>query len=197
MALLDSESHLEIIGLAKDGEEVLEHLHSSPLPDILLLDINMPKKDGIELTAEVKKKYPEVKILILSMHHRSEFVKKLTASGADGYILKNGGKGELLRAIQQIASGEQYFAQEILRDSFKQQIIAQGSPAPLSEREKDVARQIAYGSSTSEIAETLHISTHTVDSHRKNILTKIDGKNSVDITNYALKTGIAKRFDIR
>lgn len=196
-ALLNDEKNIEVVGIANNGNDVLKKLKKIPLPDVLILDINMPEKDGIEVTAEVKALYPEIKILILSMHNRSEFIKKIMETGADGYILKNTGRNELLTAIYDIASGHMHFGAEIMKTNFEEQLILPSHGLnDLSKREKEVIWHIAFGMTSQQIADNLNISIHTVDSHRKRILSKINAKNSVDIVRYALKTGIVKGFDI-
>ncbi len=195
-ALLENEKEIEIIGKAQDGLEVLEQLKSLQ-PHLLILDINMPQMDGIELTAKLKERHPKIKVLILSMHNRSEFIKRLMELGADGYILKNSGRGELITAIKTIVAGKKYFSHEIMKTNFDDQLHSTSkNPSLLSEREKDVLRLIAQGLTSQQIASKLNISQHTVDSHRKHILSKIEAKNSVDIVKYALKTGLVKGFDI-
>ena len=196
-AMLEGEELVELVGAVTSGREVMQHLSFNPDLDLIILDINMPDMDGIEVTEKVKADYPETRILILSMHSRSEFIKKLLNSGADGYILKNSGREELLGAIQQIADGRQYFGSEIIRKGFAHSYHLGGETnVELSEREKDVIREIASGLNTREVADKLGISTHTVDSHRKNVVTKINARNTADIVRYAIKRGIIKGFDI-
>lgn len=196
-AMLSGEKSLHILGRENDGLGVLERLHKKPQPDLIILDINMPNKDGIEVSYQVKAQYPHIKILILSMHNRNEFVRKLIDAGADGYVMKNSGRKELLKAIKSIVEGQKYFDVQILKKSFERQFTtANAGIAELTEREKEVVKLIAQGWSTKEIAAELVISQHTVDSHRKNILLKTNTNNPADITRFALKTGIIKGFDI-
>ncbi len=195
-AMLEGEEDLKVIDSVQSGKQVMERMAVVPRPDLLILDINMPEMDGIEATLNVKKEYPETKILILSMHSRTEFIKRLVGAGADGYILKNSGRKELLQAIRDIAKGEPYYSREIIKKGFTEQFHNNTKHTiELSDREKDVTREIANGMATKEIAEKLAISVHTVDSHRKKILTKIDGRNTADITRFAIKTGIIRGFD--
>ena len=196
-AYLEYEEDLEVSGQVKDGDQVLRFLKEEKLPDLIIMDINMPNRDGIETTVEVKDKYPQIKILILSIHNKSEFVKRLINAGADGYILKDSGRKELIKAIRRIVAGEKYFSHDIMQANFEVQLLHEpGSPSMLTKREKQVVELIAEGLSSQEVAAQLNLSIHTVDSHRKKILAKIDGKNPVDIMRYALKTGIIKGFDI-
>ena len=196
-AMLEGEKDLAVVDAVTSGTEVMRKLEFAPRPNLLILDINMPDMDGIEVTLAVKEKYPEVKILILSMHSRKEFIKRLVGAGANGYILKNSGRAELLQAIREIARGETYFSREIMKEGFTEKFPSSGKPTvELSDREKDVMKYIASGLATKEIAEKLKISSHTVDSHRKNILTKLEVRNTADITRYAIKMGIIKGFDM-
>ncbi|MEQ9300908.1 MAG: response regulator transcription factor [Cyclobacteriaceae bacterium] len=198
--ILEQQDDIEVVGEAYDGEEVLSMVRRLPELDIVILDINMPKKDGIEVTKEIKSTYPEVKVLILSMYNRKEFVKNLVEAGTDGYILKNAGKSELLRAIQALVQGEPYYGPEITKTMMKtyqkSKVFDNPMDVNLSEREKEVVRLIANEASTAEIADKLFISPHTVDSHRKNILSKLDVKNTAGVVKYALQTGIIKGFDL-
>ena len=196
MAMLEGEDDLEVVDGVLSGSEVMRKLEFQPRPDLLILDINMPDMDGIEVTMLVKEQYPEVKILILSMHSRTEFIKRLVGAGANGYILKNSGRAELLEAIREIRKGETYFSREIMKKGFSEQFQSgDKSSFELSDREKDIMREIANGLATKEIAEKLNISSHTVDSHRKNILTKLGARNTADITRHAIQMGIVNGFD--
>ncbi len=198
--ILQQDQDVEIVGEAFDGEQVISELKRIPELDIVILDINMPKKDGIEVTKEIKAIYPEVKILILSMYNRKEFVKSLVEAGTDGYILKNAGKTELLKAIHSLAKGEPYYGAEITKTIMKgyqkSKIFDNPMDVNLSEREKEIVVLIANELTTHEIADKLFLSTHTIDTHRKNIMSKLDVKNAAGIVKFALQTGIIKGFDL-
>ena len=159
----------------------------------------MPSTDGIEVTKQIKSRHPEIKILILSMYNRQEFIKNLIESGADGYILKNSDKSELLGAIHTLQKGESYFGKEITKTimkSFrKENPPTEMHEVPLTEREKEIVKLIAETMTTSEIAEKLFLSTHTIDTHRKNILSKLQVKNVAGLVRYAVQTGLIKDFD--
>ena len=196
-ALLSSVDHISIIGRASNGLEVLEQINKNPDVDLVILDINMPEMDGIEVTQEIKSNKIPVKVLILSMHNMSEFINKLMEVGADGYLLKNSGKAELVNAIEKVNSGGKYFCNEVVKSNFNEKLYAMNShQSALSPREKEVVQFIAKGFSSQQIAQVLGLSPHTVDSHRKKILSKLGVKNSVEIAKYALKKGILKGFDI-
>ena len=199
-AMLETEEQIEIIGQVQDGQSVLEKIGGAVEIDVVIMDINMPKLDGIETTKIIKSTYPEVKVLVLSMYNRSEFVKNLLESGTDGYILKNAGKKVLISAIQAVSRGEPYYSAEItqtiMRSYQKTRFFNPSIYAELSNREKEVIRLIASEKTTQEIADELCLSTHTIDTHRKNILAKLDVKNATGIVKYALQSGIVKGFDL-
>ena len=198
--ILSQRNDIEVVGEAHDGETILYLLTKIPELDVVVLDINMPKKDGIQVTKEIKERYPEVKVLILSMYNRKEFVKNLIDAGIDGYILKNAGKMELLKAIDTLVTGEPYYGDEItktiMKSYQKNKVFDNPSDVALSEREKEIVALIANENTTQEIAEKLFISPYTVDTHRKNILSKLDVKNAAGIMKFALQTGIIKGFDL-
>lgn len=199
-SLLGSERDVSIIGTAMDGEKLLQLVDDSEEVDAIILDINMPVLDGIEVTKTLKSKYPEVKIIILSMYNRSEFVKSLLKAGADGYILKNSGREVFLEALNTVSTGKRYFSKEVLEtvmESFTESREDKDlTIIELSDREKEVVRLIAEEHSTSEIADILCLSVHTINSHRKSILNKIGVKNAAGIFRYAVQTGIVKGFDL-
>ena len=198
-SLLQPETWVEVLDETSNGQEVLDKIKALPELDMVLMDINMPEKDGIETTKEIKELYPEIAVLILTMYNRKEFVKNLIASGADGYMLKNSGKKVLLEAIQSLAQGEPYYEREITKtvmSTFKSsQTYTKATDVELSEREKDVIRLIYEECSTDEIADQLFISKHTVNTHRKNILSKLDVKNVAGMIKYAIQTGIVKGYE--
>ncbi|MCG8574881.1 MAG: response regulator transcription factor [Flavobacteriales bacterium] len=199
-ALLMTEPGIEILAKVQNGQQVLETVDNESEIDLMILDINMPVIDGIEITKMIKQKYPEIKVLILSMYKKSEFIKTLISAGADGYILKNSEKQVLLEAISTLISGERFFSNEIqesIIDSFtSKQFSKDIEIVELSEREKEVVQLIVQEKSTAEIADILHLSQHTINSHRKSILNKLDVKNAAGIFRYALQTGIVKGFDL-
>lgn len=197
--LLSQEDGFEVIGEALNGEEVIEKTKRAQELDIIVLDINMPEKDGIEVTKELKATFPEIKILIVTMYNRPEFIKNLMETGVDGYILKNSGKDELIRAVKSLSKGEPYYGKEItktiMKSYQKNRIFDSPLEIEISEREKDIIRLIADGLSTAEIGEKLFLSPHTINSHRKNILNKLNVKNSAGVIRFGIQTGIVKAFD--
>lgn len=200
VSMLDSEKKIEIVGLAKNGVEVLDKIEVLTEVDIVLMDLNMPKLDGIETTKKIKDVHPEIAVLIVSMYNRQEFVKNLLDSGIDGYIMKNSGKKVLLEAIETLMKEEPFYGPEITKTIMKgyqkTRIFDPDVYSEISNREKDVIRLIASEMTTNEIADKLFISPHTVDTHRKNILSKLDVKNAAGIVKFAIQTGIVKDFDL-
>jgi two-component system nitrate/nitrite response regulator NarL len=190
-ALLSEEKNIKVIGQALSGNEVIQFLkQNSERVNLIILDINMPDTDGIETSKYVHNQYPKIKILILSMYNRPLFIKNLIEVGVSGYILKNTGKEELLTAISKINDGEDYFSAEITKSimtSFKETQPAQ--EGQLTKREQEILRLLAKALTTSEIAEKLFLSTHTIDTHRKNLLSKLNLKNTPALVKYAIENG--------
>ena len=192
-ALLKNEKEIHVVGEALNGEDVLLLLEKV-MADIVLLDINMPKKDGIETTREIINKFPGVKIIILTMHNKNEFITGLVNEGASGYILKNTGKRELIEAIQTVYKGDSFFSKEVtetvMSNLHKKPAEQKIESAHLTEREKDVLRLIAQEFSTKQIADKLFISANTVETHRKNLMSKLNAKNIAGLVKFAIQTGI-------
>lgn len=193
-ALLANEPDINIQACLQSGKEVLSYLSNQAMPDILIVDINMPEMDGIELTEKLKAQYSDLKILVLSMYNRKEFVNKLTQLGADGYIMKNSDKSIILAAIQTLSRGRKYFSPLLHEHNSDSDADADIMEVELSDREKQVAELVTKGYNSGEIAEVLHLSPYTIDTHRRRILTKIRGSNSADIIRFAIKTGIVKDY---
>ncbi len=193
-SLVNSMQNMEIIAEVGNGKQLLEVLeHTSS--DIILMDINMPEMDGIEATKQVKIKYPSVKILMLTMFSSREYIEKLLRAGADGYILKNTGKVELQEAIETIVNGESYFSKEVterIMEGLQKKKSAEKKSyiVELTEREIEVLKLIVQEFTTAEIAEKLFISTHTVETHRKNLISKLNVRNIAGLVKYAMQNGL-------
>jgi DNA-binding NarL/FixJ family response regulator len=192
-ALLGEEKNLTIVGEAANGHQVLAILADTPA-DVVLMDINMPGMDGLETTRIIREKYPEVKVLALSMHDSSQYITDLLQAGAAGYVLKNTGKAELLEAIESIHSGIAYYSPSVTATIMQTVRNAKKESASdeiqLSKREIDVIRLIAEEHTTQEIADKLFISQHTVETHRKNLLSKLNVRNTAGLVKYALQKGL-------
>jgi DNA-binding NarL/FixJ family response regulator len=185
-ALLQKEKMIEWAGHAMNAASCLGYFISNTA-DVLLMDISMPGMDGIELCSVIKSRYPGVFVLGLSTYNQGIFIKKMMENGASGYILKNTSREELLKAIQTVNNGGIYFsgeAGESLRDYQKSSVSALPE---LSRREKEILGLIAEGYTNPQIAEKLFLSSFTVDSHRKNLLAKLDVKNTATLIRLAVE----------
>jgi two-component system nitrate/nitrite response regulator NarL len=188
-SMLATEAGVKVTAEASSGRELLEKMQYSPV-DIILMDINMPELDGIEATRKVKAKYPAVRILVISMYNNPEFIRSLLEAGASGYILKNTGKDELMEAIRQVHAGHNYYGKEVTKVMMESlRGSSPNSNFSLTNREKEVLKLIVEECTTSEIAERLFISTHTVETHRKNLLSKLNLKNTAGLVKYAIEKG--------
>lgn len=173
-----------ISGEADDGLELLELLKKS-CPDLVILDISMPNLRGLEAIREIKKNYPQVRILVLTMHRKKEFIRKALADGADGFLLKEDPAGELIRAVLAIKRGDKYLSQLITSDL----ISLTREPDQidiLTSREREVLTLLAEGKKNREIAADLFISANTVRRHRYNIMEKLNLNNLADLLKYAI-----------
>lgn len=192
VSLIEHESGIKIIGKAVNGIEVLNILKIQSA-DIVILDISMPEMDGIELSKILKKEYPFIKIIIVSTHSIAKIISRLIRIGVNGYLLKNAEKAELLEAIYSVADGKNYFSKEVeehyLNNS--QKIEKQISNiTELSSREKEILVLIAQEYNTAEIAEKTFISFNTVNTHRRNLLSKLNAKNTAGLVKYAVENGL-------
>ena len=190
-SMLKNENSIEIVGKATNGQEVLAILENK-MTNVVVLDISMPKMDGIELTKALKQKYPEIKILILSTHSNSQMIAKLIRIGANGYLLKNAEKNELLEAIHTVSQGNQYFSKEVkeIYNEFSLKLNQNSiTTTQLSSREEEVIKLISQGLTTQEIGDKLFISLNTVNTHRRNLLSKLNAKNTAGLVKYAIENG--------
>lgn len=193
MFILSHQPDIHVEGTASNGEEVLKLLQSKEI-DIAVLDIEMPKPNGIQLTRIIRHQYPHIKVLILSMYKTEEFITQIIRSGAMGYILKNKGQEELVDAIRALADGRDYFGHEITRKVFEslrhnEEPASREVQVPLTRREKEVLRLIADGKTSPQIAKELFIAVSTVETHRRNLIDKTEVANSRELIRYALEHG--------
>jgi DNA-binding NarL/FixJ family response regulator len=174
---------------AQDGEVFLDMVKNYH-PDLVLMDIEMPKIDGVEATMRALELYPEMKIIALSMFSDEEYFQKMVDAGACGFLLKNSDFSEVRRAILNVAQGNNYFTEEMLYklvNRFKARSVQPESPVSLSDREHEVLLLICKGLSNQEIADKLFISKRTVDHHRASLLTKTNTRNAASLVVYAIK----------
>jgi DNA-binding NarL/FixJ family response regulator len=190
--LLSEIPGVEVVGEAENGDEFLK-LIESIYPDLVFMDIKMPGISGIETTRKALEIYPDLKILALSMFGESDYVEEMLQAGAIGYLLKNIGKTELLKAIENISEGKGYFSDEILvmvtRKVFnaKQVNKDQSILESFTKRELEVLQLVSQGMSNADIAKKLEISPRTVGGHRNNMLTKSGLKNTAALISFAIK----------
>ncbi|MDD3580696.1 MAG: response regulator transcription factor [Desulfobacca sp.] len=175
---------IQVIGEASDGLELLEILKQS-IPDLVIVDISMPNLRGLEAAREIKSQYPQVKILLLSMHKKKDFLQQGLEAGVDGYIVKEDADTQLLEAIQAIRAGQKFFSPR-LSTSLANLVCGKGQTDPLTKREKEIVKLLAEGKSSPEIGELLYISVHTVRRHRDNVMRKLKLKSLADLVRYAL-----------
>ncbi|MCB0801491.1 MAG: response regulator transcription factor [Flavobacteriales bacterium] len=192
--LMNSIDEIEVVGIANNGIDLIDLLTKQEA-DVILMDVNMPKMDGIEATKHVVKHYPETKVLMLTMHDSRMFIEKLIRIGAHGYVLKNTGKAELKLAIETVQNGKNYYSTEVTQRiiegmQMKEKAIKKTGNVELTEREKDVLKLIAQELTSNEIAEKLFISHHTVESHRKNLIAKLGVRSVAGLVKYAVQIGL-------
>jgi DNA-binding NarL/FixJ family response regulator len=194
-SILDGEAGIEVIGEAKDGREAIEkagQLH----PDVVVMDITMPGLNGLEATRQIKKRFPEVQVVILTVHANEEYVFQILRAGASGYVVKQAAPGELISAIQAAYRGESFLSPSISRkviEEYVRQAEATAEPDSydqLTDREREVLQLIAEGHPNREIAGLLHISVKTVETHRARLMDKLDLHSTAELTQYALRRGM-------
>jgi DNA-binding NarL/FixJ family response regulator len=194
-ALLKSNDTLEVVGEAEDGLEAVRCVDKKT-PDLLLLDLNMPRMDGISVINEIKKRHPETKIIVLTMHMQEEYILEAFRSGAQGYCLKASSHDELIMAINAVLSGKFYVSPEIsgkVLEGFlegQRNIKKKSSWDMLTQREKEVLKLVSEGYQNKEIADYLFISVKTVEKHRANIMEKLDLHSASALTAYAIEKGL-------
>ena len=194
--LLNGKHGCEVIGEAADGDEAIAKAEELR-PDVVLMDLSMPHgKDGLTATAELKKLLPDTAVLILTMHDDEGYLFRAIQAGASGYILKSAPHEELLTAIRNISMGEAYLyptATKRLMSDYMDRMKRgdhQGTYESLSEREKEILAKVAQGYANKEIAEQLVISVKTVETHKSNLMEKLDLKTRPDLVKFAMKKGL-------
>ena len=186
-SLLQNEESVIVAGCANTAEKCLQFLKMNS-SDIILMDIGLPDMSGIELCEIIKQKHPLVKIIALSTHNQGTYVRKMMENGADGYLLKNVDKHEILKAIETICQDKKYLTFEA-EQALRYENELQNKLPKLTKREKEVLILIAEGLTNPQICEKLFISVDTVDSHRKNLHTKLNVKNTAMLIKFASENG--------
>jgi DNA-binding NarL/FixJ family response regulator len=192
--LLNTLEDYQVIGEASNGKQFLELLEKD-IPDLVLLDINMPVMDGIEAATIAQKLYPDLKIITLSMYGEEDYYYKMVNAGVKGFVLKNSDIKEVKTALDVVYDGGSFFSSELLQNlvaSLKSSSKSKESHAELSEREMEILILICQGLSNQEIGDKLFISKRTVDKHRANILEKSESKNTAQLVVYAIKNKLVE-----
>ena len=190
-SLLKGENDIDIMGEATNGKHVLQILQQIQI-DVAIIDISMPEMDGYETVLYLREHYPQTKVLILSLHKDEKHIGKLLKAGVSGYIIKDRGSDELVTAIRTIASGKEYYDSEVMAVSIRamQNRNSESSiELKFTTREKEVLHLIADGLSSKEIGEKLFVEPSTVETHRKNLLEKLNLPNSKQLMKYAIEKG--------
>ena len=194
-ALLNAESDIEVVGEAADGAEAVERAESL-LPDVIVMDVQMPRMSGLDATKALRAKGLKSKVLILTMHAESQYLLPLLEAGGAGYVLKSGADTELIEAIRTVHRGEVFLypaATKLLVEGYLDRSTREGDPFDgLTEREREVLKLVAEGYSGTEIAERLVISPKTVDTYRERIMQKLGMRHRYELVRYALRKGMLK-----
>ncbi len=196
-ALVSSEENMEVLTKAHNGKELI-NLVKENQPDLCIVDMDMPEMNGLQASESLLRIYPELRIMILTMHKEKSLIKKMMSLGIKGYLLKTCDKEEFIFAINQILKNKTYFSDEVIETIVKDDAYeTHGSPdiskiATLSDREKEVIQLLCDGLNNKQIADKLFVSHKTIDNHRTNIMRKIDVHNIVGLIRFCLKHGLAE-----
>jgi len=197
-ALLSADPNFEIVGEAEDGREAVRCVEKLE-PNLLLMDLSMPRMSGMDAISEIKKRFPKTKIIVLTVHKTEEYLLTTLQAGVDGYVLKDATHDELVMAIHNVMAGKRYLSPGISERVIegylegKEDGLSVSSWQKLSQREREVLKLIAEGYKNKEIAEDLCISLKTVEKHRANLMKKLDLHNAAVLTVYAVEKGIVSR----
>lgn len=192
-ALVNAQPDMEVIGEASDGREAVQRTQELQ-PDVVVMDVSMPRMNGLKATEKIKETCPEVKVLTLTRHTDTGFLQQLFRAGVSGYVLKQSASEELIRAVRAVAADKNYLDPAVTEKvmtgyTSKQTLLGPEQQGDLTEREAEVLRMIAWGYSNKEIAARLEISVKTVEAHKTNAMKKLDLQSRIDIVRFALLQG--------
>lgn len=189
--MLKNTPEIKIVNEFDNGLDVIKHIDKNPTSvDVVLMDISMPKLDGIAATRDIKSNHAGINVLAITMHIEKSYIMDMMKAGASGYILKESGATDLVEAIKNVAAGKQYFSSDVssvLVKSIMEDVPKKHVRDIVSEREKEVIVLVAQGYSNNEIGDKMCLSPRTVESHRRNIMQKLDVKNTAEMISYANK----------
>ena len=191
---LQGVGHIEIVDEAVDGREALAKVKALS-PDVVLMDIDMPNMDGLEATKSIRKDFPNIRVLILSIHSNKEYVLQIIRSGAQGYVLKDASLADLVRAIESVDGGEAFFSPDVNKIVLNQYMVEAAedeSGTKLTAREREVLGMIAEGQSNKEMASHLGVGVRTIETHRERVMDKLNIHTVAGLTKYAITNGIVK-----
>ncbi len=197
-SMLADKTGLEVVGEAGDGLEAIR-IVKKIRPDMMLLDLSMPKMNGISVMKEIKSQFPETKIMALTIHESDQYVLEAFEAGADGYCLKDAGRNELMVAVDSVLQGKRYISPSISGSVLegyltgRKKLKAQTSWDTITQREKEVLKLLGEGYQNKEISDMLFISVKTVEKHRANIMNKLDLHNAAALTAYAIEHGLVTK----
>ena len=192
--ILEAQPGVTVVAEVANGDAVLEEIERHPV-DALVLDLSMPGRDGFSVLAEVKRRQPDLKVLVLTMHADPEYVQRAVQAGADGYLLKDSAVHDLVVGLEAVVSGRSYYSPAV-HHALSQMV--RGRPTEktaldtLTDREREVLRMVAEGLTTKEIAGRLEISVRTVESHRANLMRKLDLRSVARLTQFAIREGLVE-----
>ena len=191
--ILNSDKKIEVIAEASNGVEAIKYLEKDNAIDVILMDINMPQLNGIDTTEIIKKLYNKINILALTMHNEESYIVNMIKSGALGYVLKDANSSSLLDAVKTVATGKSYYSNDVTSTIVSHLMCTPNSKqknSSLSDREIEIITHVVSGNTNKKIGATFNISPRTVETHRRNILKKLELKNTAELINYAYKNNL-------
>lgn len=194
-SLLESRADIKVVGEAENGREAIDRVEELR-PDVVVMDIGMPGLNGLEATRRIKKRFGDIQVLVLTVHTGEEYILQILRAGASGYLVKQAAPAELISAIQAVHRGEAFLSPSISKKVLEDYVQRTGATAQrdgferLTDREREVLQLIAEAYSTREIAEQLHISIKTAETHRAHLMEKLSLHSTAELTRYAIRKGV-------
>ena len=186
-ALLSMHDDFQVMPGVGTGRALLQQMEGDDKPHVVLLDLTMPEMDGFEVLEASRNQHADIRFIALSMHDDGQYISKCVRLGADGYLLKNADEEELVKAIHTVAAGKKYFNREITELMIQNLALEGATFKSLSDRETEVLRHVSEGKTTKQIAELLYVSTRTVETHRNNMMKKLDVQNTAELIKKAIR----------